>query len=72
MIIGKSQKHKKGQVLYLTGLKMVVVLFWMPHNHMKAILMLKEISKLLNQEQCHDKFNVARLSSMKYFLFIIH
>ncbi len=49
MIINKSQKHMKGWVLRLLGLKMVVVLLWLPENHMKAILMLKEISKLLNQ-----------------------
>ncbi len=72
MIIKKSQKHMKGHVLCLFGLKMVVVLFWLPQNRMKAMLMLKEISKLFNQEQCHHMFNVACLLNMNHFLFIMH
>ncbi len=39
IIIKKSQKHKKERVLCMLGLKMVVVLLWLPQNHIKAMLM---------------------------------
>jgi hypothetical protein len=59
MINRISQKHKRGWVLCLFDLKMVVLLSWLPKTHIKAMLMLKEILKLLPQEQCHHRFNVA-------------